>query len=136
MDLQENENPNLSRILSSLSEEALTDDISLKADETVLTDDRSIAYSMNLYFSSVFTTEDHANFPTLDCIVDEKLENINFNNNEVRRHLFKLNPNKSPGPRAEPHRVMYFNPLTPSIKLQFLLLCFHVFLTEVVGRSC
>ena len=29
-----------------------------------------------------------------------------------------------------------FNPLSPSIKLQILLLCFHTFLTEVVGRSC
>ena len=29
----------------------------------------------------------------------------------------------------------YINPLSPSIKLQFLLLCFHAFLTEVVGRS-
>ena len=28
-----------------------------------------------------------------------------------------------------------FNPLKPSIKLQILLLCFHTFLTEVVG-SC
>ena len=28
------------------------------------------------------------------------------------------------------------NPLSPSIKLQFLLLCFHTFLTKVVGRSC
>ena len=30
----------------------------------------------------------------------------------------------------------YFNPLRPGIKLQILLLCFHTFLTEVVGRSC
>ena len=29
-----------------------------------------------------------------------------------------------------------FNPLSPSIKLQILLLWFHIFLTEVVGRSC
>ena len=28
------------------------------------------------------------------------------------------------------------NPLSPSIKLKILLLCFHTFLTEVVGRSC
>ena len=28
------------------------------------------------------------------------------------------------------------NPLSSSIKLQILLLCFHTFLTEVVGRSC
>ena len=28
------------------------------------------------------------------------------------------------------------NPLSPGIKLQILLLCFHTFLTGVVGRSC
>ena len=28
------------------------------------------------------------------------------------------------------------NPLSPGVKLQILLLCFHTFLTEVVGRSC
>ena len=28
------------------------------------------------------------------------------------------------------------NPLRPSIKFQILLLCFHTFLTEVLGRSC
>ena len=32
--------------------------------------------------------------------------------------------------------VKYIDPLRPSIKLQILLLCFHTFLTEVVGRSC
>ena len=29
-----------------------------------------------------------------------------------------------------------FNPLSPGIKLQILLLCFHTFLKEVVGRRC
>ena len=33
-------------------------------------------------------------------------------------------------------KVCSLNPLRPSIKLQILLLCFHTFLTEVVGRSC
>ena len=28
------------------------------------------------------------------------------------------------------------NPLSPGLKLQILLLCFHTFLTEVLGRSC
>ena len=32
--------------------------------------------------------------------------------------------------------VSLLNPLSPSIKLQILLLCFHTFLTEVVKRSC
>ena len=40
------------------------------------------------------------------CIVDEKLENINYSVNEVRRHLLKLNPNKSPG--LDQHCAMYF----------------------------
>ena len=31
--------------------------------------------------------------------------------------------------------IWSINPLSPSIKLQFLLLCFHAFLSEVVGRS-
>ena len=28
------------------------------------------------------------------------------------------------------------NPLSPSIKLQIFLLCFHTVLTQVAGRSC
>ena len=32
--------------------------------------------------------------------------------------------------------VLRINPLRPSIELQILLLCFHTFITEVVGRSC
>ena len=31
---------------------------------------------------------------------------------------------------------LLINPLSPGIKLQILLLCFHTFLTEVMGRSC
>ena len=31
---------------------------------------------------------------------------------------------------------IHVNPLSPGIKLQILLLLFHTFLTEVVGRSC
>ena len=34
-----------------------------------------------------------------------------------------------------PRDASSFNPLSPSFKLQILLLCFHTFLTEVVGRS-
>ena len=28
------------------------------------------------------------------------------------------------------------NPLSPSIKLQIILLCFHTFITDVMGRGC
>ena len=34
------------------------------------------------------------------------------------------------------HVLRHFNPLSPGVKLQFLLLCFHGFLSEIVGRSC
>ena len=33
-------------------------------------------------------------------------------------------------------QVITINPLSPGIKLQILFLCFHTFLTKVVGRSC
>ena len=60
--------------------------------------EKSGTTSMNAYFSSVFTTEDYANFPTLDCIVDKKLESVNCSVDEVRSYLQKLKPYKSPGP--------------------------------------
>ena len=37
---------------------------------------------------------------------------------------------------VKPSKSAAINPLSPGIKLQILLLCFHTFLTEVVGRSC
>ena len=35
-----------------------------------------------------------------------------------------------------PYNKHFINPLSPGIKLKILLLCFHTFLKEVVGRSC
>ena len=32
--------------------------------------------------------------------------------------------------------ALVFNPLSPGINLQILLLCFHTFLTELVRRGC
>ena len=31
--------------------------------------------------------------------------------------------------------ILLINPLSPGVKLQILLLCFHTFLTEVVGEA-
>ena len=33
-------------------------------------------------------------------------------------------------------KLVQYHDFSPSIKLQFLLLCLHAFLTEVEGRSC
>ena len=50
--------------------------MTLKVDDATLTDDLDIAETMKSYFSTVFTTEDHANFPEYDNIVDLKLSKL------------------------------------------------------------
>ena len=69
----------------------------LKVDDATLTDDLDIAETMNSYLSTVYTTEDRANFPEYVNIVDLKLSNIYCNTNEVCRVHRNSNPNKSPG---------------------------------------
>ena len=98
LDLQENDNPKPFWNFVKSKRRGTNNLISLNVDGSVLTDDSSIAQSMNSYFSSVFTTEDHVNFPTQDCTFDKKLARIDCSVNEVKRHLLKLKPNKSPGP--------------------------------------
>lgn len=98
LDLQENDNPKPFWNFVKSKRRGTNNLISLKVDGSVLTDDSSIAESMSSYFSSVFTTKDYVNFPTQDCIFDKKLANIDCSVNEVKRHLLKLKPNKSPGP--------------------------------------
>ena len=57
--------------------------VSLNVGDEVLTDDSSIASSLNSYFSSVFTTEDLANMPSLEPTVSEKLDVISCTSGEV-----------------------------------------------------
>ena len=105
----------------------------LKVDAATLTDDVDIAETMNSNFSTVYTTEDHANFPEYDNIVDLKLSNVDFNTNEVCRVLKNSNPNKSPGPdtlslhrapvaqlveyRAVMQEVVSLTPARPSLRV-------------------
>ena len=60
---------------------------SLQVNDSYLNDDLSIANCMNSYFSSVFTVEDHENFPDLEYITDEKLCNIFCSTTEVEKLL-------------------------------------------------
>ena len=93
----------------------------LKVDDATLTDDLDIAETMNSYFSTVYTTEDRANFPEYDNIMDLKLSNIDFNTNEVCRVLKNSNPNKSPGPdtlslhRAPVAQLVEHRPVTREV---------------------
>lgn len=55
----------------------------LKVDDITLANDLDIAETMNSYFSTMFASEDYANFPEYDNIVDLQLSNIHCNTNEV-----------------------------------------------------
>ena len=61
--------------------------VSLNVGDEVLTDDSSIASSLNSYFSSVFTTEDLAHMPSLEPTVSEKLDVISCTSGEVMKCL-------------------------------------------------
>ena len=98
LDLHENENPKPFWNFVKSKRRDTNNLISLNVDGSVLTDDSSIAQSMNSCFSSVFTTEDYVNFPIQDCSVEKKLASIDCSVNEVKRHLLKFKTNKSPGP--------------------------------------
>ena len=98
LDLQESENTKPFWNFVKSKRRGTNDLVSLNVNESVLTDDLSIAQSMNSYFSAVFTVEDYDNLPTLNRHVERKLEHINCSVNEVRIHLQKLKVNRSPGP--------------------------------------
>ena len=71
--------------------------VSLNDGDEVLTDDSSIASSLNSYLSSVFTSGNLANMPSFENAVYEKLDVISCTSGEVTKYLKSLKPNKFPG---------------------------------------
>ena len=80
--------------------------VSLLVDEVTLTDDLSIAQSMNQCCSSIFTSEGCDNFPNFDYVVTSKLSNIYCSVNEIEKLLKNLNAYKSPGPDSFSPRIL------------------------------
>ena len=72
--------------------------VSLWIGHKELIDDASIASSLNTYFSSVFTTEDFTNLPSLEPLMCEKLNYISCTTEEILKHLKSLKTNKSTCP--------------------------------------
>ena len=72
----------------------------------MITDDASIAESMNSYFSSVFTSKNYGNFPDMDHVINTKLSDIRCLTKEVEKHLRDLNVYKSPRPDYIPSRIL------------------------------
>lgn len=60
--------------------------ISLKVANEDITDDLSIAESMNEYFSSVFTEETFNDFPNVSCLMNDNLSDIHCTTDEVERY--------------------------------------------------
>ena len=79
--------------------------VSLKVDKSTLTNDLSIAESMNSYFSSAFTTEDYHNFPSIELKVVNKLSHIHCST-KVEALRTNLNTYKSPRPDLIPPRIL------------------------------
>ena len=61
---------------------------------------------MNSYFSSVFTVEDHENFPDLEYITNKKLCIIFCSATEVEKLLRNLNIYESPGSDCTSPRIL------------------------------
>lgn len=75
-------------------------------DDTLYTDDRSIANVLNGYFNSVFTVENTTYIPDLPHYQGEIIENIQFTALEIKARLDKLNIYKSIGPDEVHPRVL------------------------------
>ena len=60
----------------------------LKVDKILIDDDKSVAETLNMFFSSVFTKEDLDNLPNIAKIKDniDDLQNINFTSEVVKKN--------------------------------------------------
>ena len=66
---------------------------------SAVVNDKVKADMFNKFFSSVFTRENQDNWPI--CVpsgIDNKLKSMSFSEDDVRKLLLEINPNKSPGP--------------------------------------
>ena len=70
--------------------------------------------------------------PTFQALALCQSESRNWSR---KRYIWGRRSDISGGSKTTEHYGL-INPLSPSIKLQILLLCFLTFLAEVVGRSC
>ena len=63
----------------------------LKVDKILIDDDKSVAETLNMFFSSVFTKEDLDNVPNIAKIKDniDDLQNINFTSEVVKKKINK-----------------------------------------------
>ena len=65
------------------------------------------ADTLNSFFCSVFTRENHDDTPILLSIHDDNpLDDITLTEEIIKNKLIKLNPNKSPGPYGWNPRVL------------------------------
>ena len=118
-ELKENNNPKPVWSFVKSARKGTNNLVSLLVDGVTLTDDLSIAQSMNQLYSSLFTSEDCDNLPNInfDYVVTPKLSNIYCSVNEIEKLLKNLNAYKSSGPNGLSPRILRecASALSPSI---------------------
>ena len=116
VELKENNNPKPFWSFVKSARKGTNNFVSLLVDGVTLTDDLSIAQSMNQLYSSLFTSEDWDNLPNFDYVVTPKLS-IYCSVNEIEKLLKNLNAYKSPGPNGLSPRILRecASALSPSI---------------------
>ena len=89
-ELKENNNPKPFWSFVKSARKGTNNLVSLLVDGVTLTDNLSIAQSLNQFYSSVCTSEDCDNFPTFDYVVTSRLSNICCSANEIEKLLKNL----------------------------------------------
>ena len=67
-------------------------------DGTIITDDAQLARILNEFFSSVFSTEDTVNIPTVGVESEERLTKINLQTSKIVAKIKELKEKSAPGP--------------------------------------
>ena len=80
----------------------------LKVNDTLVEDDQDIADNLNNFFSSVFTSEDLSNLPTLNNMKENitPLLSVPISKSLVKDKLLKLKPLSAPGPDGVNPRIL------------------------------
>ena len=120
-ELKENNNPKPFWSFVKSARKGINNLVSLLVDGVTVTDDLSIAQSLNQFYSSVFTSEDCDNFPNFDYVFTSKLSNIYCSANEIEKLLENLNAYKSPESDGLSLRILRecASALSPSICANF-----------------
>ncbi|XP_072014972.1 uncharacterized protein [Amphiura filiformis] len=77
-----------------------------KDDGNLTENDEEAAEVLSQFFQSVFTQEPTGEAPELESVIDEEVDDVVFTQEDVKKELDKLKPDKSPGPDSVHPKVL------------------------------